>query len=203
MQTPTAMPATVAPRGGIRSRIARAIATSSAPPTTIRAAPTATGDALGPIACAVPVVPKQTAASRTCRRADIVGLLNNASDPSRAAAPTRGKLTGTITGNFAGVLTRSGAARREPLEPPPRDVDPAHEPHTVLRARMGDERPDRRGARRLPRPPCVRDHRHHRRPLVGEQLVEADDERVEVVARIREPGRHEVPRVLVGLRVRD
>src|SRR3954454_19792736 len=203
MQTPTAMPATVAPRGGMRSRIARAIATSSAPPTTIRAAPTATGDALGPIACAVPVVPKQTAARRTCMRAGIVGLLNNSSEPSRAAAPIRGKLTGTITGNFPGVLARSGAARREALEPPPRDVEPAHEPHTLLRAGMRDESADRRGPRRLPRPPRMRDHRHHRRALVGEQLVEADDKRVEVVARTREPGRHEVPRVLVGLRVRD
>src|SRR3954454_2406643 len=121
MQTPTAMPATVAPRGGMRSRIARAIATSSAPPTTIRAAPTATGDALGPIACAVPVVPKQTAARRTCRRAGIVGLLNNSSDSSRAAGRITRELTGSVTGNFPGVVARSGGARREPLEPAPRE----------------------------------------------------------------------------------
>src|SRR3954447_20114177 len=203
MHTPTAMPATVAPRGGMRSRSARAITTSSAPPTTIRAAPTATGEALGPIACAVPVVPKHTAARRTCRRGAIVGLLNNHAEPSRAAAPMRGKLTGAITGNFPGVLARSGGARRKPLEPPPRDVEPAHEPHAVLRARVRDERPDRRRPRRLARPPRVRDHGHHRRTAVGEQLVEADDERVEVVARAGEPGRHEVARVLVGLRVRD
>src|SRR3954447_2218674 len=203
MQTPIAMPATVAPRRAIRRCSARAIATSRAPPTTTRAAPTATGDALGPIACAVPVVPKQTAARRTCRRAGIVGLLNNLSQTSRAAAPMRGKFTGTIAGNFPGVSPRSGAARREPLEPPPRDVEPAHEPHAVLRPRMRDERPDRRGPRRLARPPRVRDHGHHRRTAVGEQLVEADDERVEVVARAGEPGRHEVAGVLVGLRVRN
>src|ERR1700750_637852 len=82
MQTPTAIPATVALLLGMPTFIARAIATSSAPPTTIRAAPTATGDAPGPIAWAVPVVPKQTAARRTWRRAGIVGLLNNLLCPS-------------------------------------------------------------------------------------------------------------------------
>src|SRR3954447_3259696 len=177
MQTPTAMPATVAPRGGMRSRIARAIPTSSAPPTTIRTAPTATGDALGPIAWAVPVVAKQRAARRTCTRAGIVGLLNNHAARS--------------------------SARRELLEPPARDVEPAHEPHAGLLARGREDRPDRRRAGRLPRPPRVRDDGHHRRTVVGEQLVEADDERVEVVAGAREPGRDEVPGVLVGLRVRD
>ena len=42
---------------------------------TIRAAPTATGDAAGPMACAVPVVPKQTAARSTWRRADIRAIV--------------------------------------------------------------------------------------------------------------------------------
>src|SRR5690349_11283858 len=92
MQTPTAMPATVALRRGMRSPNARAIATRSAPPITIRAAPTATGDALGPIACAVPVVPKQTAARRTWRRAGIVGLLNNR--PPRVKAEAVGATSG-------------------------------------------------------------------------------------------------------------
>src|SRR3954463_2561874 len=139
MQTPIAMPATVAPRGGMRSRIAPAIATSSAPPTTIRAAPTATGDALGPIACAVPVVPKQTAARRTCRRAGIVGLLNNngrASRPPRHAAGDACEVDGIIRRQLLTRLDGDASGRREPLEPPPRDVEPAHEPHAVLRSRM-------------------------------------------------------------------
>ena len=71
------MPISRAPTRGRRTRRPRATSTSRSPPKTIRAAPTATGDAPGPIACAVPVVPKQMAARRTWRRAGIVYLLNN------------------------------------------------------------------------------------------------------------------------------
>src|ERR1700750_2355878 len=69
------MPATVALLRGISIRSRRAISTRRAPPITIRAAPTATGDAAGPMACAVPVVPKQTAARSTWRRAGIRAIV--------------------------------------------------------------------------------------------------------------------------------
>src|SRR3954464_1057880 len=166
MQTPTAIASTVPPARGRRTRSARAMATRSAPPTMIRAAPTATGEAAGPSACAVPVVPKQTAARRTCRRALMVHLFHNQPTPVKCRA--------------AGPESR---IRRELLQPPPRDVDAAHEPHPRPRDPVGHECPDRRRARRLPRPPRVRDDGYHRRAVVHEQLVEPHRERVEVVAR--------------------
>src|SRR5215210_7091008 len=87
----TATPSTVAPGRGIRTPSARAIATSSAPPTTIRAAPTATGDALGPIAWTVPVVPKQMAAVRTWARGpNMVDLFHNLLRSASADGPTAG-----------------------------------------------------------------------------------------------------------------
>src|SRR3954466_945676 len=106
------MPATVAPNRGNRSCIVRAIATSSAPPSTIRAAPTATGDAVGPIACAVPVVPKHTAARRTCRRGLMVHLFHNqlarvkCGWPYNEHRPARGRP--------AGVTVLRGAGGRAP-----------------------------------------------------------------------------------------
>src|SRR4051794_11662921 len=140
------MPSTVASTRGTRMPMTRAITTSSAPPSTILAAPTATGDAAGPSACAVPVVPKQTAARRTCARALMVHLFHNP--------------YGYVKGRRR---TPHSGAGRELVEPPPRDVEPPHEPHPRPRHRVGEERPDRRRTRRLPRPARVRDHGQHRR----------------------------------------
>src|SRR3954466_7982264 len=87
----------ISPRltAGRRTRRARATTTSRRPPKTMWAAPTATGDPPGPIACAVPVVPKHVAARRTWRRAGIVGLLNNhegmSSGRPRPGGPFRGR----------------------------------------------------------------------------------------------------------------
>ena len=53
---------------------------SSSPPTATRAAPTVAGDASGPRACAVPVVPNRTAERRTRTRAFVIvigALFNN------------------------------------------------------------------------------------------------------------------------------
>src|SRR3954454_9539639 len=106
------MPATVAPNRGNRSCIVRAIATSSAPPSTIRAAPTATGDAVGPIACAVPVVPKHTAATRTCRLGLLVYFFHNEHAALRCGWPYNED--SPARGRPAGVTVRGGPGGRAP-----------------------------------------------------------------------------------------
>src|SRR5689334_14662938 len=107
----------------MRTPITRATTTSSIPPSTMRDAPTATGDALGPIACAVPVVPKHTAATRTMARdPSMVHLFHNPTLRTSAAArpPDRGALAGGAPRGAASEPDRGSPPRRRYFEAPDR-----------------------------------------------------------------------------------
>src|SRR5205085_2566870 len=80
------------------------------PPITTRAAPTDTGESpAGPSACAVPVVPKRRAATRTYSRA-ISQLLHNYTIYGRRDRRHAARRPGPGSGIVAGVGARERAA---------------------------------------------------------------------------------------------
>src|SRR5919108_437069 len=137
------MPATLPRARGRRPSTSRATATSSAPPNTIRAAPTATGDAAGPMAWAVPVVPKQTAARRTWRRGRMVVHLfhNSTQRSSLARARRRGRAHRRTTAGRHGAGLRGSVQFGGPEVAQRGGVGVVAQLHVQARRRVVD-RPD-------------------------------------------------------------
>src|SRR5207247_1722430 len=84
------------------------------------------------------------------------------------------------------AVTSPGEARlrrRKVLEPPAGDVNAAHEADTVRVPRMFEKLAERGRPRGLAAPAGVDGEGHHRRPALARQLVEAERQGLEEVAR--------------------